>query len=177
MGGEAIRMNKLSFEEAYNDNFSYIYNFLYAHTLHRELAEDLTSQTFLKAYEHYNSYDPERSSVRTWLCRIARNLMIDHFRANPASRQVALEDAEELIHTDEYQILKDSTNREVYRLLSLLDPDERELISLRYFSDMAVSDIAETLGITLNAASKRIRRILAKLYSFLETDSINDLLD
>ena len=170
-------MSKISFEEAYNDNFSYVYNFLYAHAMHKEITEDLTSQTFLKAFEHFDSYDPERSSIRTWLCRIARNLMIDYFRANPAKRQVALEDAEELIHVDDYQVLKDPANREVYRLLSLLDPDERELISMRYFMDMSVSDIADTLGITLNAASKRIRRILSKCNDLIEADSLDELID
>ncbi len=171
-----MKTDPLSFETVYNENFSYVYNFLYAHTLHKELSEDLTSQTFLNALSHFDSFNAEFSSVRTWLCRIAKNLLIDHYRAHPSGRSVPVDEMPEIPAEDEYEILKDPVNREVSRLLSLLTEEEKDMISLRYFMELSVSDIADMYGISLNAASKRIHRILDKCRGFEEGRSLQDFI-
>ena len=71
-----------SFEQVYSENFSYIYNYIYMRVLHKETAEDLCSQTFLNAYTHFDSYDPAKAGVRTWLCTIARNLTTNYMTSS-----------------------------------------------------------------------------------------------
>ena len=66
---------KEPFEAVYEKHFSEIYNYVYSQLLHREKTEDVVSDVFIKAMLHYDSYDPTRTSPRTWLTRIARNTL------------------------------------------------------------------------------------------------------
>lgn len=156
-------MDKDSFEAVYTANFSYIYNYIYMRVLHKETTEDLTSQTFLNALKNFASYDSSLSSERTWLCRIAEHLVIDHMRSFAVKKtDLYGEDCPELPVYDSCEIFKDDVNKEVARLLSGLKSDERELLSLRFALEMPITEIAKNLGISPNAAGKRIKRILEK---------------
>ena len=120
---------KESFEIVYEKYFSDIYNFIYGQILHRERAEDLVSDIFVKAMTNYERFDPSRASVRTWLTNIARNTLIDDYRKNSIRKSVSLDDEDnytEPSYEDEYKVLKEDDEREVYRILSLLSESERE---------------------------------------------------
>ena len=156
---------KESFEIVYEKYFSDIYNFIYGQILHRERAEDLVSDIFIKAMTNYERFDPSRSSVRTWLTNIARNTLIDDYRKNSIRKNVSLDDEDnytEPSYEDEYTVLKEDDEREVYRILSLLSETERELAGMIYFQNMKNNEIGEILGINAKAVSERRRRLLAK---------------
>lgn len=156
---------KESFEIVYEKYFSDIYNFIYGQILHRERAEDLVSDVFVKAMTNYERFDPSRASVRTWLTNIARNTLIDDYRKNSIRKSVSLDDEDnytEPSYEDEYKVLKEDDEREVYRILSLLSESERELAGMIYFQDMKNNEIGEILGINAKAVSERRRRLLAK---------------
>ncbi|MBO6132953.1 MAG: sigma-70 family RNA polymerase sigma factor [Lachnospiraceae bacterium] len=155
-------MTKNEFEAVYREKFSYVYNYVYMRVIHKELAEDITSQTFLNAFSHLDSFDPKKASVGTWLCRIAKNLITDHYRSSETRLTSPTEEYPETPFEDESLSTGDAINDEAKYLLEHLTPEERELIALRYGLDMKVTDIAEQYGITLKAASKRIQRILEK---------------
>lgn len=171
--------NNKSFEQVYNDNFSYIYNFIYMRVVHKETAEDLCSQTFLNAFSHYDSYDSSKASVKTWLCTIARNLITNHMTSSAVRLNTPLDyesEQSEFAHEDEYEVFNDPANREAARLLSLLNDEDRELLSLRYGLDMSVSEIAETYGITENAVRKRVKKALTKCLSFTDGSKLSDFI-
>ena len=151
---------KASFESVYDENFKYIYNYLYAQTLHRETAEDLSMDVFVRAMEHYDGYDPERASVRTWLVTIARNLLINHLRMAKFRRTENLEDAPEPGKADDYGFRQDAISQEVSRILTKLKPEERELLAMRYMMDMDNQTIAGVVGADSKAVSQRIMRLL-----------------
>ena len=156
---------KESFEIVYEKYFSDIYNFIYGQILHRERAEDLVSDVFVKAMTNYERFDPSRASVRTWLTNIARNTLIDDYRKNSIRKSVSLDDEDnytEPSYEDEYKVLKEDDEREVYRILSLLSETERELAGMIYFQNMKNNEIGEILGINAKAVSERRRRLLAK---------------
>ncbi len=156
---------KESFEIVYEKYFSDIYNFIYGQILHRERAEDLVSDVFVKAMTNYERFDPSRASVRTWLTNIARNTLIDDYRKNSIRKSVSLDDEDnytEPSYEDEYKVLKEDDEREVYRILSLLSESERELAGMIYFQNMKNNEIGEILGINAKAVSERRRRLLAK---------------
>ena len=157
---------KEPFETVYEKYFSDIYNFIYAQLLHRERTEDLVSDIFIKAMANYDRYDPERASVRTWLTNIARNALIDEYRKSSIRNHASLDDENnnltEPSYEDEYQVLKDAENQEVYEILSHLKDSERELIGLIYFQNMKNEQVGEILGINAKAVSERHRRVLAK---------------
>ena len=156
---------KESFEIVYEKYFSDIYNFIYGQILHRERTEDLVSDIFVKAMTNYERFDPSRASVRTWLTNIARNTLIDDYRKNSIRKSVSLDDEDnytEPSYEDEYRVLKEDDEREVYRILSLLSESERELAGMIYFQNMKNNEIGEILGINAKAVSERRRRLLAK---------------
>lgn len=159
---------KASFETVYDENFKYIYNYLYAQTLHRETAEDLSMDVFVRAMEHYGGYDPERASVRTWLVAIARNHLINHLRMAKHRATENLDDAPEPGKEDDYGFRQDAISKEVARILAKLAPEERELLAMRYMMEMDNTSIGAVIGADSKTVSQRIMRLLQKCRKFTE---------
>ena len=160
-----MNTEKEPFEAVYEKFFSNIYNFIYGQILHRERAEDLVSDIFIKAMTHYDSFEPTRASVKTWLTNIARNALIDEYRKGSLRNHVSLDDEENVIepsYEDEYEIFQQEDQREVYELLTKLSDTERELISMIYFQKMKNEEVGAVLGINAKAVSERHRRVLMK---------------
>ena len=78
----------------YEENFSKIYNFFFYRLLHRENAEDLTAQTFLKAAEHLHTYDSGQAKAGTWLAQIAQNTLIDFYRTQKKPISLDMEETQ-----------------------------------------------------------------------------------
>ena len=172
-----VNRDKPDFAEVYEREYSYVYNYIYMQVMHRENTEDLVSDIFMRAMSHYDSFDPSKASVRTWLCTIARNCLIDYFRKNGRRKTENLDDVVEPSAVDEYSILKNPINQEVYRLLEKLSDDERELLSMIYVQELKNPQIGEILGINAKAVSERHRRLLAKLRAMEKGKSSGDFLD
>src|SRR3954466_10578038 len=83
------------FADAYDEHVWTVYGFFAYRVRTRADAEDLTQLTFERALRAWERYDPSRSSMSTWLMVIARNLLIDHYRADRTERET------ELIETDD----------------------------------------------------------------------------
>ena len=169
--------NKPDFAEVYEQEYSYLYNYVYMQVMHRENTEDLISEIFMRAMTHYDGFDPSKASVRTWLCTIARNCLIDYFRKNGRRKTENLDDAPEPSEMDQYDILKNPINQEVYRLLEKLSDDERELLSMIYVQELKNPQIGQILGINAKAVSERHRRLLAKLRAMEKGKNSGDFLD
>jgi RNA polymerase sigma-70 factor (ECF subfamily) len=159
------QMNKEDFAVVFEEQFSGIYNYVYARILHRERTEDLVSEIFMKAMTHYESFDPSIASVKTWLVNIARNTLIDEFRRSGRAQFYYLDADTEFIEPselDEYPIMQNPVNKEAHELLKKLSDSERELIGMIYFEGLSNPEIGEILGINAKAVSERHRRLLAK---------------
>ena len=78
---------KRSFAVVAEEHLDDVHRYLLMLTADHALAEDLTAETFEKALRSWRRYDPRRSSERTWLCRIGRNLALDHFRSQSRRRR------------------------------------------------------------------------------------------
>ncbi|MCR5788786.1 MAG: sigma-70 family RNA polymerase sigma factor [Lachnospiraceae bacterium] len=163
----------LSFEEIYEQYYEKVFNFVYMRLLHREDAEDVTEDTFVKAMAAYESYNPEKASYMTWLCTIARNSMIDHIRKAHRDKIIPFDetfDKGEMDH--ELESLTDDTQKRVFEIFSHLRQEERELLSLRYGMELGYQDIAKLLGIEPKAAAKRVERLLKKCREIGGNDSV-----
>lgn len=170
---------KRSFELVYEDHFSYVYNMLYMHTMHKQTAEDLTSDTFMRAMQAYDRYDPTRASERTWLTVIANRLLYNFYRSRAARKTEPAEDEvmAAIPCTDALlESLSDSTEDAVRKLLSCLDEQERHLLVMRYYSEMRNPEIAAALGTTPKAVSERCRRLLAKCRTIMEQERLTEWL-
>lgn len=137
-------------------------------------AQELTQDTFLKAFRNIDRYDAQQSSLGTWLCRIAYHLTLDFLkRRHPVI--VSLEDSSvwQTDISDEELDAEFSTGNEqrVERLQELVQqlPDEkRMLLTLYYFDDRPLSEIAFITGIAPKALANRLYRIRKKLYKKLK---------
>lgn len=137
-------------------------------------AEELTQDTFLRAFSHIGSYDPERASLSTWLCRIAYRLTLD-FLKRRRPFVVSMEDTEvwQTDISDEQLEAELSTGNEerIQRLELLIDdlpPDERMLLMLYYFEDRSLDECSYIMDATSHALANRLYRIRKKLYKQLQ---------
>src|ERR687883_1701100 len=85
MGG--MKSSAHDFAEAAERHLDDVHAFLVYLTGDRNVAEDLTAETFTRALERWRRYDPRRGSARTWLCQLARSTALDHFRAEERRRR------------------------------------------------------------------------------------------
>lgn len=137
-------------------------------------AEELTQDTFLRAFSHIGSYDACRASLSTWLCRIAYHLTIDFLRRR---RPVvaSIEDSEEWQTdiSDEQLEAELSTGseeriRQLEMLIDDLPPDERLLLTLHYYENRSLEECSFIIDSTPHALASRLYRIRKKLYKKLQ---------
>ncbi len=168
-------MEKRSFDDVYRDMFKPVYNYIYMQLLNKELAEDIVSDAFMKAYRAYDKYSPAVSSEKTWIFRIAKNLLIDHYRRTGTRKEYIPGDEvlEAVSYNDkELEAIENDTNRIVYQVLSFLREEEREIITMRYIREMSNPEIAQEMGTNAKAVSERIRRILNKCRRIMDENKI-----
>jgi RNA polymerase sigma-70 factor (ECF subfamily) len=125
-------------------------------------AEDVTSETFERALRYRNSYDPRRGEPVAWLIGIARRC-IEGARLRPESLATA-EEAADPLDVEGATIERVTLEQAVERL----DERDRELIALRYGSDLSARQIGELLDLRTNAVEVALHRALARLRKLLE---------
>ncbi len=140
-----------------------IYRFLFYRVHHKELAEDLTSQTFLQAFDKIHQYDAGKGAFGAWLYRVARNLMIDEIRRKKPTDNIDnhydLQDDTDIEADVDSQLSAES----VQKLLESLPIDARELLTLRLWDDLSYAEIADLTGKTEGALKMQFSRLIKKL--------------
>ena len=161
------RTEKTDFRDIYEAWYDRIYKYAYTLLLNREDAEDVTEDTFLAAYEHYERYDPARASIGTYLTRIAHNRAINLMRSAAYSRRTG--SAEIPDHAGSYKDpAEHAANADmVLRLYARLKPEERELLNMRYVMQLKDREIGSSLGVSEKTVNKRINRLLVKCRTIL----------
>jgi RNA polymerase sigma factor (sigma-70 family) len=159
-----------SFGTVAEEHLDDVHRYLLMLTADQSLAEDLTAATFEKAFRSWRRYDPRRSSERTWLCRIARNLALDHFRSEARRRR--REDRYALGERREEAASELGFSPELDAALAGLSAGEREVLALRVVLDLDADAAARVLGIGRSACSMRLARALAKLEERMAVDAL-----
>ena len=138
-------------ETLYRENVKIVSHFLYSLCKDEELTEDLTQETFLKAYESLERYDGS-CKISTWLCQIAKHLLYRHWRKQ--GRVFPME-------PEEGQLAKENTEQTVLTRIELIDclkelhqlPEQmKEVMYLRVMSDLSYREIGEIMGKSENWA-------------------------
>lgn len=129
----------------------------------REIAEDLTQEAFMRVW-NYLAAGNALENPKAFLYRVAGNLVIDHYRKRKESSLEALaEEGYDPKGDDADSILEYASGKQALRLLADLEPQYREILTLRYVSDLSIADIAEVIGQSENVVSVRIHRGIQKL--------------
>ncbi|MGC9602740.1 MAG: sigma-70 family RNA polymerase sigma factor [Minisyncoccia bacterium] len=173
--------NEGAFAELTKRHLSGVYSFVVRFVGNAEEAEDITQETFLKAWKSLKKYDSRSSKFKTWLFRIARNGAIDFLRKKkhvPFSQfetdgganvlTETIPDTEEL--PDEL-IMKLEDAQELRAVLERLPPKLREILLLYYTNELTFEEIGALLGEPANTVKSRHRRALQTLRKILEEPS------
>lgn len=151
-----------------------VYRYFRFHVDSADTADDLTAETFLRLLEAAERYDPARADARVWVFTIARNGLRDHFRRTKVRKQVsvsALRDLASDAPSPEERLLRQEDMERLLRSVRELGESDRELISLRYGSDLGFAKIAAVLGMREAAVRTRLWRALAKLRKHLDREA------
>ena len=136
-------------------------------------AQELTQDAFMRAFDHIDSYDPQRASLSTWLCRIAYRLTLD-FLKRQRPMIVSIEDTKvwQTDISDEALEAELSTGREerieqLQQVIDELPDDERMLLTLYYFEDRPLTEITYITGVEAKPLANRLYRTRKKIYKKL----------
>lgn len=160
-------MENESFDQIYQTYFDPVYRYALSLSRDRDLAEEITQETFFKAMRSLDSFRGE-SSIKSWLCSIARNLLIDHQRKRKTQ---PIEDAQNLPDTamgPEESIVRQDERIHIHRLLHHLDEPYREVFTLRTLGQLSFRDIGELFGKSENWACVVYHRARAKIKQKME---------
>ena len=165
-----VRKDPRKFGLLYKKYANPVYRYIFTRTGNKQIAEDITSQTFLAALESFRKFRQD-GNFGSWLFTIARNKVNDHFRfSKPVApiheaRFITGEgDSLDLsIQSDQAKI--------VQTLIKKLPEDEQELLRLRFIAELSFSNIARLLHKSEDAVKKSTYRLLARLQSQVEVNN------
>jgi RNA polymerase sigma factor (sigma-70 family) len=156
------------FEQLYEDHSGPLLGFLVYRTGDRSLAEEVLADTFERVLRSRKRFDPRKSSAKTWVYSIALNRLRDLLRRREAEQR-AVERSEAGSGGESNSEMERVEDRgTVHSALAELDEIEREAISLRYGSDLSITEVAGVLGVKVSTAEGRIYRGLRRLRELLE---------
>ncbi len=163
----------IDFADLYKAHLSAVLNFCLFNLGDYALAEEITAQTFEKAWRHRGDYDPNLSSFVTWIFTIARNLVRDAYRHGARTPELLpLEDFyKDDAPSPEEKVLDDEKFLDLSTIIPKLAPDERELIALKFGAGLTNRKIAELCNKSETAIGTALYRIMRKLRSDLEKKS------
>jgi len=169
-----LRGDDAAWETVVNQYAKRIYNLTYRYTSRRDEAEDLTQEIFIRVYQNLKSFRSESGSFQSWIMKVGRNLVIDHYRRTRRYQQAAGTEEMEIMNLKDdkapnpQRVAEQSeASRFVSEGLQALSPELKEAIILRDLEGMAYLEIAELLGIPEGTVKSRINRARLELAKLL----------
>jgi RNA polymerase sigma-70 factor (ECF subfamily) len=135
-------------------------------------AEDAVQDAFAAIWRSASTYRPERGAAGGWIYTVARNAIVDRLRRNGPAVDAELPELAAVEPGPAQQAEDSDVAWRVHRALEELQPREREVIELAYWSGMSQSEVAEYLGLPLGTVKTRTRSGLAKLATVLEGEEL-----
>jgi RNA polymerase sigma-70 factor, ECF subfamily len=158
----------------YEQYYRSVFRYLYYRVGDRELAEDLTSEVFIRMLRFIGGFNPPAGSFQAWLFQIARNLSTDHFRKASSQPVLPLEDeGHTLVSNNGDQMERMMTSESLKQALDRLNETQREVIILRFIAEMPINEVAETLNKSEDAIKGLQRRALIALRQVLQDGEIS----
>ena len=164
-----------------NRHQSKIYGYIYSKISDRDLTEDIFQETFFKVIYTLKSkkYYSEEGKFLSWVLRIASNLIIDKFRND--KKAYFQRDTDELLifsrikdtsMTIENELIKKQVDMDLKNIIQKLPHDQKEVILMRYYSDMSFKEIADITGVSVNTTLGRMRYAITNLRKVIEKNQI-----
>jgi RNA polymerase sigma-70 factor, ECF subfamily len=162
-----------AFGQIYDRYIDTVFRFVYFRVGNRQLAEDLTSDTFLRALKRIGSFTWQGRDLGAWLVTIARNLVADHFKSGRYRLEVTTGDVLDADREDrgpegspEAAVVDHITNVALLTAVKQLNPEQQECIVLRFLQGFSVAETAQAMCKNegaIKALQYRAVRALARL--------------
>lgn len=170
------KLSKKDFEYLYQTYYQKVYDFTLRRVSDPHVAEDLTSSIFEKIVKSLNDFQWQGITVSAWIFRIARNMVIDHYRKNNKHKgDVSLdlvsnfiesksESALEMLIDDEIQI-------KLYNAIREFRDEDQYLIYYKYFEGLSNKEISDLMQMSETNIGTRLHRIRKKLRQYLNNEN------
>lgn len=164
-----------AFGELYDEYMPKIYRFVLLRTGHVEDAEDLTHHVFLSAWENVGRYEERGLPFSSWLYRIAVNAVIDHYRTRKPTVSVDAVPEDRFAEPSRVGDEVDTalSLERVRATLLKLEPDQQNVLVMRYVEDLSTKEIADALGKTEGAVRVIQHRALKRVKELTNADGIH----
>ena len=161
------------FSELYRAHLKDVYSYSYYRVGNHHDAEDLTEQTFLQAYRHFEraQRESEGRPLRPWLIRIAHNLAANHYRDRSRKPQTVLDETTPVAapHTTEDIVEGRDELKRILEGVTQLPDERREALIMRFALGMDNREIARAMGKTDGATKVLIHRAIKQLEEIVKT--------
>jgi RNA polymerase sigma-70 factor (ECF subfamily) len=163
-----------SFGRLYDQYADTVYRYIYYRVGARPLAEDLTSETFLRALRRINTFTWQGRDFGAWLVTIARNLVADHFKSSRFRLEITtgeMLDANEVERSPEESVLESLSNAALLDAVRMLNPQQQECVTLRFLQGLSVAETACVMGKNEGAIKTLQYRAIRTLARLLPDDA------
>ncbi|MDE3167910.1 MAG: sigma-70 family RNA polymerase sigma factor [Acidobacteriota bacterium] len=175
LGGE-----ETAWEELVRVHTRPVYGLCFRFTGNGQEAQDLTQEVFLRVFRTLKSFRSAEGSFHTWLARVTRNLLIDHYRRTRQERVTdSIEDQLPVLEEEgaasvrpDHQVAGREASEILQASLQKLSPDLREAVVLRDLQEMEYREIAQVLEIPEGTVKSRINRGRAELARLLRKQKL-----
>lgn len=156
-----------AFGKIYEELLEPVYRYFYWNLASPEETEDLTQEVFVRCLVHISDFDRRKAAFKSWVFRIAHNLLVDHLRHRRTSDELPQE--MEAGQTPVAEAVEEEGRRRAVRsALGELPALQRQVIVMKYFAEMSNEEVAAVLGRSQGAVNALQHRALRKLGGILE---------
>jgi RNA polymerase sigma-70 factor (ECF subfamily) len=162
-----------AFAALYDRYLDTVFRYVYYRVGSRPLAEDLTSETFLRALRRISTFTWQGRDFGAWLVTIARNLVADHFKSGRFRLEVTtgeMLDADEVQEGPEGMVMESFTNAALIEAVKRLNPHQQECLVLRFLQGLSVAETARIMGKNEGAIKTLQYRAVRALAQLLPED-------
>ena len=160
-----------AFGQLYDHYVSGVFRFIYYRVSSQQLAEDLTSETFVRGLRAIQRFNWQGKDFGAWLTTIARNLVADHFKASRSRLEIVSETIPEgrtTVASPEQEVLSMISNEMLFEAVNALPNEQRDCVLMRFIQGLSIAQTAAALGRSEGAVKQlqlRAVRSLAKTVS------------
>ncbi|MEU6085117.1 ECF subfamily RNA polymerase sigma factor, BldN family [Streptomyces sp. NPDC047108] len=163
-----------AFGRLYDQYADTVYRYIYYRVGGKATAEDLTSETFLRALRRIGTFTWQGRDFGAWLVTIARNLVADHFKSSRFRLEVTtgeMLDANEVERSPEDSVLESLSNAALLEAVRKLNPQQQECVTLRFLQGLSVAETARVMGKNEGAIKTLQYRAVRTLARLLPDDA------
>lgn len=164
-----------AFAALYDKYIDKVYRFIYFKCNgDKALAEDLTSETFIRALRRISDFNWQGRDIGAWFVTIARNLVYDHYKSGKARLEItgidpSLHGSDDVVDP-EHEALRSVTRAELAKAIAQLNEDQQEVIHLRFMQELSVAETAAAMEKTEGAIKAMQFRAVKALYRLVTED-------